>query len=205
VKQPSTHILKLNIGNSTLTFEEYAAIPTREERMARRQAFIQILTDNNRELDRLERQITADVRAQFKAELDSIPRTVPGPTRRHKPRPNPVWQAAARRQEETIQRLIGELVDPTYSRTFRWPYEFDDVISKWEAAVQTPMEELKSRLGSHDWYFHYSDDHGVFMAGQRAHDTIQALVRQLGAEGQLMYNRACPWLNEDGTPKKDAA
>jgi hypothetical protein len=203
VKQPDTHILKLNIGDSTLTFEEYAARPTREERFARSKAFMQILTDNNRELDRLERQITADVRAQFKAELDSIPRTVPGPTRRHKPRPNPVWAAAARRQEETIQRLVGELKH--LPRTFRWHYEFDDIISKWEAAVQTPMEELKSRLGSHDWYFHYSDDHSVFRAGQNAHDAIRSLVRRLGPEADLMYNRACPWLNEDGTHKKTAA
>jgi hypothetical protein len=197
------HIAQLAICDSTLTFEEYAALPTREERMVRRQAFMNILTDNNRELDRLQQKITADTRAQFKAELDSIPRFVPGPTRRHKPRPNPVWNAAARRQDETIQRLVGEL--KPIPRTFRWHYEFEEVLNTWEAAVQTPMEELKSRLGSHDWYFHYSDDHGVFMAGQRAHDTIRALVRQLGAEGQLMYNRTCPWLNEDGTHKKDAA
>jgi hypothetical protein len=203
MKQPSTHILKLNIGDQIISFEEYAAIPTREERVTRRQAFIKILTDHNRELDRLEQQIITDTRAQFKAELDSIPRTVPGPTRRHKPRPNPVWAAAARRQDETIQRLVNEI--KPLERSLRWPYEYDDVFSRWEAAVQSPMEELKARLGRHDWYFSYSDDYGVFMAGQRAHDTIRALVRQLGAEGQLMYNRACPWLNEDGTQKQDAA
>jgi hypothetical protein len=203
MKTPNTHILSLTIGDSTLTFEEFAAIPTRAERNTRRCAFMKLLTDYNRELERLELQIKEDVRARFKPELDAIPRTVPGPTRRHKPRPNPVYQNVQARQEATIAQMVSEL--KKQPRSLRWPYEFDDVLRAWEEALQTPMEELQSRLAHHDWYFHYSDDYSVYCAGQRAHDNIMGLVRTLGPEARLMYNRACPWLNEDGTQKEEKA
>jgi hypothetical protein len=204
------HIAQLTICDRTITFEEYAALSTREARYKFREGFIDILGAARREEESILKQIRLDVEAQFAPELVGVPRSLPGaltktgkPDKRFGTRVNSAWRLINNRQEALIKEL-SDRVAPITS-TYRFPYQFEEVLNTWEAAVQTPMEELKSRLGSHDWYFHYSDDYGVFTAGQRAHDTIRALVSQLGPEAGLMYNRACPWLNEDGTHKKDAA
>ena len=72
--------------------------------------------------------------------------------------------------------------------TYRFPYQFDQVFDRWEATVQTPMDELQERLAGHDWYFDRSDDHSVWTRGKANLDRIQFLVRALGPEAQALYD-----------------
>ena len=50
--------------------------------------------------------------------------------------------------------------------------------------MQDLKEKLEAALKAHDWHFARSDDHNVWMRGQRAWDRIQALASQLGEDGQ---------------------
>ena len=74
--------------------------------------------------------------------------------------------------------------------TYRFPYQFDQVFDRWEASVQTPMDELQERLAGHDWYFDRSDDHSVWTRGKANLDRIRFLVRTLGPEAQALYDGA---------------
>ena len=56
------------------------------------------------------------------------------------------------------------------------------------------LEQLKSALASHDWYYNYSDDYSVYSRGQRKWSNICSLRQQaaqagLQAEADALYDR----------------
>jgi hypothetical protein len=162
--------------------------------------FFDAMNSAHRERSELSEKIRKDVRAQFAAHFAAIPRFIPGPTRRHKARPNPAWTELRIREEDVIDTLVSQL--RPVEATFRFPYEFDQVFYAWEQACETPAEELERRLEGCDWYSCYSDDHSVWSAGDANLRRINELVRHLGPEAELKFNRACPWLNDDGSRKE---
>lgn len=46
------------------------------------------------------------------------------------------------------------------------------------------LHEIKERLDSHDWYYHYSDDHSVWVRGVADWREIQEMVDSLGQLGK---------------------
>lgn len=204
------YVTQLTIGDRTITFDEYVAIPTRAERLQFREEFTGKLGQMYREAQAILDGITGDAWASFKAQTAGMPSTLPThftktgkPDLRFRGKPNPDYTRAARARDQVIKDLsagVSEIV-----ATYRFPYQFDKVLSGWEAYVETPMERLRGILGGMDWYSHYSDDYGVWQRGEARMSEARSLVKQLGPEAELAFNRACPWLNEDGTHKKDAA
>ena len=204
------YVTQLTIGDRTITFDEYVAIPTRAERLQFREEFTGKLGQMYRDTQAILDKIREDAWTSFKVQTAGMPSTLPThftktgkPDLRFRGKPNPDYSRAARVRDQVIKDLsagVSEIV-----ATYRFPYQFDEVLSGWEAYVETPMERLRGILGGMDWYSHYSDDYGVWQRGEARMSEARSLVKQLGPEAELAFNRACPWLNEDGTHKKDAA
>ena len=204
------HITQLTIGDRTVTFDEYVAIPTREERMKFRSDFIDQLGRMYRETQAILDKIRDDAWTSFKVQTFGIPSEIPTvftktgkPDRRFRGKPNPDYYRPAQVRDQVIKDLSSQV--PTIVSTYRFPYQMEDVMLGWEALVETPMDRFRRLLAGMDWYSHYSDDHSVWSAGEARMGEVRSLMKRLGPEAEREFNRACPWLNEDGTQKKDAA
>lgn len=205
----NTHIKSLSVDSYTLTFEQYQAQP-RAERLRLRADIIDRLTNSFKEQQALINQIRAEVEAQFAPQYEGIPCWIPKaltksgkPDRRYGERRNPAWWSINNKQEAIIKDLCSKV--PATCSTFQFPYQFEQVITAWEEVVETPAEELDRLLAHMDWYSHYSDDYSVWQHGEARMGRVKSLIRQLGPDAQAKFNRACPWLNEDGSRKEDAA
>lgn len=64
----------------------------------------------------------------------------------------------------------------------------DDDMLVWQLP-ETKLEDLEIRLRKHDWYYMFSDDNRVYLAGEDSLDTIKRAVKELGAEGEALYNK----------------
>lgn len=204
------HITQLTIGDRTVTFDEYVAIPTREERVKFRSDFIDQLGQMYRDTQAILDKIRDDAWTSFKVQTFGIPSEIPTvftktgkPDRRFRGKPNPDYYRPAQVRDQVIKDLSSQV--PTIVSTYRFPYQMEEVMLGWERCVETPMERLRGLLTGMDWYSHYSDDYGVWSRGEARMSEARALVKQLGPEAEREFNRACPWLNEDGTQKKEAA
>jgi hypothetical protein len=59
----------------------------------------------------------------------------------------------------------------------------------WEVAVDEhskDMLELQKMLSGYDWYYAFSDDHSVWVAGTAASDRIKAQVKKCGRDGERL-------------------
>lgn len=193
----------LTAGDHTLTYESFSAqdragrLRLREELMARVQAEVDA---ERAATEAAERR----VREQFAPQYEGIPRTLPlrltklgQPDRRYGTRPNPAWREVNARELAAREEALSHVPPPR--TTFRWPYQFENALIRWELSVETPLERFERLLASTDWYSAYSDDHSVWTSGERRMRELRELIGQLGPEAQLAFNRACPWLNEDGS------
>ena len=185
---------RVSIGNHTLTFEQYRAVPTRDERMALRRDFIEHLRNAE---DAFQDQTRGMVK-QFPKRLTKKGQ----PDRRYGMRPNPEYAKHTIARDQVVRDLSSRVAPVT--STFQFPYGFEEVFNAWEEAVETPQDQIQRLLSGVDWYYNYSDDHSVYLYGLRRMDSLQAMVRKLGPDAQLAFNRACPWLNEDGSQKATA-
>lgn len=204
------HVTQLTIGDRTVTFDEYVAIPTREERMKFRSDFIDRLGQMYRDTQAILDKIRDDAWTSFKVQTFGIPSEIPTvftktgkPDRRFRGKPNPDYYRPAQVRDQVIKDLSSQV--PTIVSTYRFPYQMEEVMIGWEALVETPMDRFRRLLAGMDWYSHYSDDHSVWSAGEARMSEVRSLVKRLGPEAEREFNRACPWLNEDGTQKKEAA
>lgn len=201
---------QLTIDGHTVTFDQYCAIPTQADRSAFADAFIRRLSDLFREKEEILKQIRDDAWAAFKEQTAGVPHEIPThftktgkPDRRFSGEPNPAYYRPAQVRDQVIEELSSRVAP--VSATFQWPYQFADAFSTWEKQVETPTDRFRRLLAGMDWYSHYSDDHSVWRRGEDNMREVQRLMGELGPEAELEFNRACPWLNEDGTQKKDAA
>jgi len=202
----NTSYTKVSIGNHTLTFEQYRAVPDRLERLALRRGFIDRLVEAFQQQQEVLDQIRRDADAALEEKTRGMEKQLPKrltkagkPDRRYGMRPNPEY-ARHRTVRDQVVRDLAERVAPVTS-TFRFPYAYDEVFNAWEEVVETPWDQFNRLLGGMDWYASYSDDYSVVLAGDRRMSSLQGLVRELGPDAQRAFNVACPWLNEDGTHK----
>ncbi len=54
------------------------------------------------------------------------------------------------------------------------------------------LDDYKKALSSHDWFYHYSDDHSAFIAGERVGQLLKSLAKEGSDEFRQAYNEA--WL-----------
>lgn len=200
---------QVSIGNHTLTFEQYRAVPTRDERMALRRDFIEHLRIAFQQQQDVLNLIRRDAEDAFQDQTRGMIKEFPKrltkkgqPDRRYGMRPNPEYAKHAIARDQVVRDLSSRVAPVT--STFQFPYGFEEVFNAWEEAVETPQDQIQRLLSGVDWYYNYSDDHSVYLYGLRRMDSLQALVRKLGPDAQLEFNRACPWLNEDGSQKAAA-
>jgi len=52
------------------------------------------------------------------------------------------------------------------------------------------IEELESKLKSHDWFYEYSDDNRYYKAGQKEFLDIWNVIEQLQAIGENEFDQA---------------
>lgn len=50
------------------------------------------------------------------------------------------------------------------------------------------LEQYKELLSRHDWYYYFSDDHGVWQRGEAESSQILNLARTGGVEFKQAYN-----------------
>jgi hypothetical protein len=206
--QSSGHPEVLAIGDHTLTYESFRG----QDREGRRRLREELLARVQAELDGIEelrQSIDREVKGQFASQYEGIPRNLPGrltksgqPDRRYGTRTNPAWSAVNRRETQTLVALLDRV--PALRGTFRWPYQFENALFHWEITAETPAERFERLLASTDWYSAQSDDYSVWAAGERRMRELQELIGQLGPEAQRAFNRACPWLDEDGKRREAA-
>lgn len=198
----------LRIGDHTLTYEHFSQ-QSREERRRLAQDLVDRVQEVDAATSALRASILKEVGEQFAPQYEGIPRRLPGrltktgqPDLRYRSYTNPAWQAINRSELATRESLLQSIVEPP--RTYRWPGDFERTLLDWEITLETPAEEFERLLASTDWYSAYSDDHSVWAAGEGRQRRLRDLIRQLGPEAQPAFNRACPWLNEDGSQKAAA-
>tara|TARA_R110000824_G_scaffold4001_2_gene19089 strand:- start:285 stop:548 length:264 start_codon:yes stop_codon:yes gene_type:complete len=56
--------------------------------------------------------------------------------------------------------------------------------------VQQLFDTLESQLGSHDWFYNYSDDSRYYKTGQREHMQIWNTIESLSLKGENEFDRA---------------
>jgi hypothetical protein len=52
------------------------------------------------------------------------------------------------------------------------------------------LEEYKKELQQHDWYYEFSDDHGVWQRGERASARLSRIAREGNEEFKKAYRYA---------------
>jgi hypothetical protein len=50
------------------------------------------------------------------------------------------------------------------------------------------LNEFTNLLKNHDWYYHFSDDHGVWSRGEREVARINAILKESTDEMKQVYN-----------------
>jgi hypothetical protein len=53
------------------------------------------------------------------------------------------------------------------------------------------VDEYIRKLKSHDWFYHYTEDHRVWKAGQAVWDQLRVMQKQLDPSGEI-WNEHCP-------------
>jgi len=66
------------------------------------------------------------------------------------------------------------------------------------AEIDLLLQELEEHMKYHDWYYTYSDDHGVWQRGCQSADTMTAKMnelKELGFESEVdeFWETHCPW------------
>lgn len=52
------------------------------------------------------------------------------------------------------------------------------------------IEEYKTQLEQHDWFYHFSDDHGVWVNGERESARIFSIAQNGNDDFKKAYNEA---------------
>lgn len=66
------------------------------------------------------------------------------------------------------------------------------------AEIDMMLQDLADHMDTHDWYYTYSDDHGVWQRGVESAKHMTAMMnelKELGFEAQVdeLWETHCPW------------
>jgi len=69
------------------------------------------------------------------------------------------------------------------------------------AEIDMMLTELEERMVFHDWYYAYSDDHGVWQRGLDAANVLTDKMNELkdlgfGPQVDALWDTHCPWAKE---------
>lgn len=190
----------ITVDGEVYTFEDYKELP-HEERIALREEAVNRCVQANRRRTEAWQKLIAPAQEEYRrqvSELEKLPRY----QKRYRGRAADMRYEENRLRSERdrkIRELRGQL-ESVHGNTY--PAAVHDVFFVWEQKVETPWEKFERMVTHHDWYFEYSDDHSVWSAGVARRNTITALMKQLGPDAVALYNKCCPWLNDDGTRKE---
>jgi hypothetical protein len=53
------------------------------------------------------------------------------------------------------------------------------------------LEDFKKQLAQHDWFYYFSDDHGVWQRGERDSVRLQGIATTGNDDFKRAYNDAC--------------
>jgi len=192
----------VTVDGITYSFEVYKGLD-RAAREALREEALERCTLANQRRSMEWRNLSASVDMDFRMKVRKLHK-LPKFQKRYRGR------AEDMRYEESLLRgardrklqELQESLSPIQGNTY--PAAVHNIFSVWEEKVETPREKFERMVNHFDWYYSYSDDHSVWSAGNSRHKQIMELVEKLGPEARKFYNQKCPWLNEDGTQKKEA-
>lgn len=70
---------------------------------------------------------------------------------------------------------------------------YNSVLVEKDRYDSDPAYALEKELKGHDWFYHYSDDHSVFSAGERHWDLIRDLLRKVdSAIAKKLWSQYAP-------------
>lgn len=193
----------IKVDGKVYSFEDFKGLP-KASRLALREEAVQRCTDANRRVSAERAEVAAPVRAEFKTKREEF-QARPKFQKRFAGRAAQIRRGleALRWEERRAVEAACKVVEPVDGCNY--PAAVHDVFYVWEQKVETEWERFERLVSNHDWYYAYSDDHSVWSAGNAHHSEIRALVAKLGDKAERLYNEKCPWLNEDGSLKKESA
>jgi len=202
-----SNVDSIRVDGVTYTREDYCKLPSKAEREALRELAEQrCCAANTRHYDALReaqkplREAFEVARKEFWAQ-DRFRKRYAGRADHMR-----LGERALRATMHDAMRVLQDNMPPVDGCTY--PAAVDDMFLVWEEVVETPFERFERLLSHHDWYYSYSDDHGVWSAGERRSREIRCQLDTLksgnfGEAAQLLYNQKCPWLNDDGSQKNE--
>lgn len=186
-------------------FDEYEKLP-KAERLALRKEAVDRCTAANRAYSEAYKVLCKPLREEYETKLKAF-RAKPRFQKRYRGRAQDMryGEERLRREYQYECQKVQALRAPVDGCTY--PAAVHDVFTVWETKVETTWEKYERMVTHFDWYYNYSDDHSVWSAGESRRKQIAALREQLTGEGMAdeasaLYNKCCPWLNEDGSQKE---
>lgn len=195
----------VRVDGKSYYFDEYKELP-KDERLALREEAVKRCTDANQAHSQMRLKLQEPIDKEYRRKLVEM-RRQPRFQKRYRGR-----AAEMRREERSLRderdrkaREVWSQLTPIDGTTY--PAAVHDVFFVWEQEVESTWEKYERLVTHFDWYYSYSDDHSVWTAGERRRREMGALRKQLESEGlgeeaAVLYNKHCPWLNEDGSQKK---
>ena len=180
----------IKVDGTVYAFEEYAKLPG-DARLALREEAVNRCVQANQASTAAWAELIRPIREKYQAKSKAL---------KSKGRARRFEEGALRAQE---RREIGLLRSPGLIDGCTYPAALHDVFYVWEQKVETPWEKFERMVTHFDWYYEYSDDHSVWSSGNYRHNQIRRLIEELGPEAQALYNKCCPWRNDDGSLKEN--
>lgn len=195
----------VRVDGRSYYFDDYEKLP-KDARLALRKEAVDRCTAANRAHSETYTKLCKPLREEYEAKRKEF-RAKPKFQKRYRGRAQDMRRGEARLRREYQQacREVGKTMSPVDGTTY--PAAVHDVFYVWEHKVETTWEKYERMVTHFDWYYSHSDDHSVWAAGESRRKQIAALREQLTGEGMAdeataLYNKCCPWLNEDGSQKE---
>ncbi len=190
----------VTVDGVTFTFEDYKTFP-HEARSRAREAIVERCVAANVRIGDAAQVIQNAIRTEYQAKIDALIK----PGRKASRDVKLAYKHDVQRLSDArLRELVAVWDRPEFTLVGNaYPAAVSDILHVWETMCETEWEKFERLVTSHDWYYSYSDDHRVWSAGHRHHEQITQLATKLGEPAKQLYNQKCPWLNDDGTQKKE--
>ena len=193
----------VRVDGRSYYFDEYEKLP-KDGRMALKEEAVKRCSEANQARSEAWKKLTAPINEEYRRKVQAI-QSHPRFQKRYRGRAADMRFEENRLRTERDRKIREVKLAPIDGCDY--PAAVHDVFHVWEQKVETLWEKYERMVSHFDWYYSYSDDHSVWSAGESRRKQIDALRKQLESEGQggeaaALYNKHCPWLNEDGSQKE---
>lgn len=191
----------VTVDGKIYTFDEYKTLPKEGRTNLVEEAVARCVEANRRHMGVMD-ELSKPVNADYQKEVEEL-RSSPRFQKRYRGRAEDMRyeENLLRAERDRRWRALRDRLQPIDGNSY--PAAVQNIFSVWEEKVETPWEKLQRLLTNFDWYYNYSDDFSVWVAGETRHKQIMALVEELGPDAREIYNQTCPWLSSQTQKGED--